>query len=279
VATKLVHADDLRVIPQHQFRVKIAEDTLRGDYASHKSALRLVVILRDATLRREIVLGNYELGAVPETIDLDRAQLRTTGLRDALTLQFVVVATETLRGPLFPTQRASRLAELQVILRNNSGGATFPYKRVSAADLKGKGLPAETGIHLELICGATELLRQSDTPIRSLFEVWIHEDIWSAVQHDHSVTASGLRTAAVTVSVANLLLSSVASAVRDGQSIEVGSSIGQLLAFVEKQGSLREGHLRERFEAEPSLQVVEPWLQNAFRLVTNASRVEEEQTI
>lgn len=277
MAAKLVYADDLRTIPQHQFRIKLDMGALKGDYATHKAALKLVLILRDTTLRREIVLASYPIDAVPETIDLDRAQLKSTGLRDALTVQFVVVAAESIRGAMFPAQRASRVAELQVILKNNSGGASFPYKRVSAEELKNKGLPSETGIHLELICDGVELLRQSDTPIRSLFEVWLHEDIWSAIQNDHALSSAGMRTSAITVSVANLLFSSVTTALKSGHAIEEGSSIGQLLAYIEKQGSLPEGQLRKRFQDDPSLHILEPWLQNAFRFVTNASRVEEEQ--
>ena len=144
------------------------------------------------------------------------------------------VADET----ALPRQCASRLAELRVTLRNTAGGASFPYKRVSADDLRTEGLPSETGIHLKLLCDAQELIRESDTPIKNLFEVWIHEKIWAAIQNDRSPVSSPLRLSAVTLAVSNLLLSTVVSILRDGQKIERASAVGQLLEHVHRLRTL-----------------------------------------
>ena len=278
-AVRVVPVDDLRTIPQHQLRIRVRLDVLKPHYTAHKDRIRLVIIVRDARLRKELRLADFPIDEIPLTIDLDRTMLRTTGLRDVLPLSIVVLWSAVVSGDIaLPKQRASRLAELHFVLKNKAGGASFPYKRASAEELRKEGLPAETGVHLKLLCDALELIKESDTPIKNLFEVWLHEKIWAAIQNDRSPVASALRLSSVTLTATNLLLSAVAPLLKNGQQIEQGSAIGQLLEHVEKQASLKEGHLRHKFESTASLHDLEPHLQNAWRFVTSAGRVEEEVT-
>jgi hypothetical protein len=278
VATHLVRVDDLRTIPQHQLRVRLRMEALKPHYDRHKENLRFVIIVRDTTLRQELRLGDFPIDSIPATIELDRSLLRTTGLRDLLPLNFSIISFDVMGGDkALPIQRASRLAELQIVLRNTAGGASFPYKRVTAEDLKRKGWPAETGIHLELICDPIELINESDTPIRNLFEVWVHERIWGAIQSDRSPAASPLRLSAVTITTVNLILSAVAPCLKGNNVIQEDSVVGQLLSHAEKQSSLPEGHLRRQFQEDGSLYGLQPHLQNAWRFVSNAGKVEEEE--
>jgi hypothetical protein len=116
----------------------------------------------------------------------------------------------------------------------------------------------------------------TDTPLRNLFEIWVHEKVWTAIQSDHWPASSGLRTSAITIDSANLLLAAIVPLLKNNQEIHADSPIGQLLSFVEKQASLRDGQLRRQFQADGSLHALAPYLQNAFRFVTLASRFEEE---
>jgi hypothetical protein len=276
-ATTIVRVDDLRTIPHHQLKVRLDLGALKPHYENHLDALQFVVIARDTTLRRELQLGCYPLAEVPTPIDLDRSMLRATSLRDDLPLNLSIVLKERIKGgAALPLQRASRLAEFRFTITNKASGATFPFKRVTAAEMREAGKPAETAVHLNLICGAEELLSASDTPIANLLEVWVHEKIWTAIQSDRGLTASKLRLASVTLLTSTLILSAVVSLLRAGKEIEEMSVVGQLLSYAEKQGGLEDGELRRRFQADASLHELDPWLQNAWRFVSNAGRIQEE---
>lgn len=277
VAARVVRVDDLRTIPTHQLRITLDLNALKPHYDKYVDKVSLLILVRDTTLRREIVLADHPVDAVPSVIDLDRGKLRLTGMRDVLPLNIVVLwkAAKAV-GNALPTQRASRLAELQVVLRNTAGGATFPYKRVTAEELKKAGLPAETAIHLKLYGSAVELLKESDTPVKNLFEVWVHEKVWAAIQNDKSPPSATLRLSAVTLTVSNLLLSAILPHLKEGQTIEERSAIGQLLSYVEKQAGKPDGQLRRELQASAELHGLEPYLQNAWRFVSSASKVEEE---
>jgi hypothetical protein len=279
VAAQIVRVDDLRTIPQHQLRVRLRMQALKPHYDRHKDNLRLVIVVRDTTLRRELLLAEFPIDSIPATIEFDRSLLRTTGLRDTLPLNLSIISVEVLKGDkALPTQRASRLAELQIVLRNSADGATFPYKRVTADDLKRKDYPPETGLHLELLCDPVELITESNTPIRNLFEVWVHEKIWGAIQNDRAPASSRLRLSAVTISTSNLLLSAVVPCLKGSAVIQEGSVVGQLLAHAEKQASLPEGRLRRQFQQEASLHSLEPYIQNAWRFVSSAGKIDEEES-
>jgi hypothetical protein len=63
---------------------------------------------------------------------------------------------------------------------------------------------------------------------------------------------------------------------RAGREIADASVIGQLLAYAEKQGGLEEGDLRRRFQEDAAVHDLDPWLQNAWRFVTLAGKIQEE---
>jgi hypothetical protein len=276
-ATTVVRVDDLRTIPQHQLRIRLNLDVLKPHYERHVEALQLVLIARDTTLRQELQLGRFPLGEVPATIDLDRNSLRVTALRDVLPLNLSIVLNEKIKGgPALPTQRASRLAEFHFTITNAAGGASFPFKRVTAAELRDAGKPAETGIHLNLLCGAEELITASDTPIVNLLEVWVHERIWTAIQNDRGPAASKIRLTSITLLSSTLILSAVVPLVRERKEIAETSVVGQLLSYAEKQGGLEEGELRRRFQADASVHDLDPWLQNAWRFVSQVGKIQEE---
>jgi hypothetical protein len=276
-ATTVVRVDDLRTIPQHQIRLRLDMDVLKPNYTAHVRNLQLLVIARDTTLRQELQLGRFRLDEVPTTIDLDRNLLRVTALRDVLPLNFCVVLNDRIKGgPQLPTQRASRLAEFLLTITNAAGGAAFPFKRVTAAQLREAGKPTETGVHLELLCDVEELIIASDTPIANLLEVWVHERVWSAVQNDRGPAASRLRIASLTLMSATMILSTVVPLLRDGRRIAETSIVGQLLSYVEKQGGLEDGELRDRFEENAALHELDPWLQHAWRFLSQAGRTQEE---
>ena len=274
----VVRKDDLRLFVQHEFKVGLNGKRFKPRYEKHLNELRLFVLTRDSTLRREIILGEYEVKALPAVISLPSSQLALTGHRDHLPIQFSLVASSVIRGDkAFPTQRASRLAELRVVLLNSSGGASFPYKRVTADELENRNLPAETGVHLELICGVEELLKDNDTPAHNLFEVWIHENLWTALQNDRSAVTSRMRMLMVSETTAMLLLSAVIPSLKDGLTIEAGSIVGQLVGFLEKQSHLPSGDLCDRLKEDGSLPAITPYLQHAFRYVTCASKIQDEE--
>jgi hypothetical protein len=229
-------------------------------------------------LRREIVLGSFLIGGLPDVIAIRPEDLRLTGHRDRLPLEFVVVALPVIRGgKSLPTQKASRLAQLHVTLANSFGGASFPYKRATVDELVERGLPSETGVHLELLGGAEELIRETDTPAEALFRIWIHEKLWEAIQNDRSRSSAQLRMLAVTETAASLLLSAVIPALRDGGDIEKGSIVGQLLGFVAKQTNQSEDDLGKRFRDSLGLHEVAPYLQAAFRYATVLSKAVDDE--
>jgi hypothetical protein len=256
--------------------VRLDLGVLKPYYDDHLSALRLIVIARDTTLRRELQLGRFQLDEVPPTIDLDRNMLRVTALRDELPLNLSVILNERIKGgPALPLQRASRLAEFRFTITNKASGATFPFKRVTVAELRDAGKPVETAVHLNLLCAAEELLIASDTPIANLLEVWIHEKIWTAIQSDRGPVASRLRLASITLLASTLVLSAVVPLLREGRQIEERSVVGQLLSYAEKQGGLEHGELRRRFQADAAVHDLDAWLQHAWRFASNAGRIEE----
>jgi hypothetical protein len=276
-ASTVVRVDDLRTIPQHQLRVRLNLDALKPHYEHHMDALQLVLLARDTTLRRELQLGRFQLDAIPTTIDLDRNLLRVTALRDLLPLNLSVILKDRIKGgPELPLQRASRLAEFRFTIANTAGGATFPFKRVTAAELRTAGKPSETGVFLNLLCGPEELIIASDTPISSLLEVWVHEKIWTAVQNDRGPATSRLRLGSITLLTSTLILSAVVPLLREGKEIAELSVVGQLLSYAEKQGGMEEGELRRRFQSDASVHDLDPWLQNAWRFVSLAGRIQEE---
>jgi hypothetical protein len=275
---QIVHMNDLRLIPRHEFKVVLDASRLKPHYHGHAAALRLVLLTRDSMLRREIVLGSFLIGGLPDVIAIRPEDLRLTGHRDRLPLEFVVVALPVIRGgKSLPTQKASRLARLHVTLANSFGGASFPYKRATVDELVERGLPSETGVHLELLGGAEELIRETDTPAEALFRIWIHEKLWEAIQNDRSRSSAQLRMLAVTETAASLLLSAVIPALRDGGDIEKGSIVGQLLGFVAKQTNQSEDDLGKRFRDSLGLHEVAPYLQAAFRYATVLSKAVDDE--
>ncbi len=271
----LVRMDDLRIIPRHEFKVKLDVSRLKPHYNKHKPSLRMVVLTRDSMLRREIVLSSHNLDSLPDVITLRVEDLRLTGHRDRLPLEFVVVAVPVIDdGTAMPTQKASRLAELQVTLLNASGGAAFPYRRATIEQLDEKGLLAETGIHLELFCGAEELVKDTDTPPHSLFEVWINEKLWDAMQNDGAGPASQLRAVSVSETTATMVLAAVIPALKAGHTIEDGSVVGQLIGFAEKQAGKRHGELRKQYQQDFALTELISYIQAALRYATVASKID-----
>jgi hypothetical protein len=275
---QIVRMDDLRVIPRHEFKITLNEGRLKPHYDDHRSAIRLVVLTRDSMLRRELVLASFPIDAIPEVIAIRPDDLLRTGHRDRLPLEFLVVAVPVIRGQkALPTQKASRLAQLHVALVNASGGAAFPYKRATVDELEEKGLPAETGVHLDLSGGAEELIKDTDTPAHAVFQVWIHEKLWEAMQNDRSRSSSQLRMLAVTETAAMLILSAAIPPLKSGGRIEDGSIVGQLLGFVAKQTGQSVSDMKKDFSKKLCLHEIAPFLQAAFRYSTIASRAEEEE--
>jgi hypothetical protein len=274
---QIVRVDDLRLIPRHEFKLTFDHSRLTPHYKSHASQLFLVVLTRDSMLRREVVLAKFALKEVPGIIAIRPEDLRITGHRDRLPLEFVVVASPAIRGgKALPTQQASRLTHLHVTLANASGGASFPYKRASAAEIEARELPPETAVHLELLGGYEELIKATDTPTQQLFQVWINEKLWDALQNDRSSASSQLRMLAVTETTATLLISAALPAVKNGACIEDGSVIGQLITFVAKQTSSDSATLRSNLESTFALSEITPYLQAAFRYATISSKTDDD---
>lgn len=272
----VVRVDDLRLLPQHEFRLTLNQRKLKPHYHQHRSSLQLVVITRDSTLRREMVLARHDLPTGPVEITLATPSLAKTAHRDCLPLVFSIVAVPVLSGGnALPTQRASRLAELHVTLMNSAGGVSFPYKRMTSEDLEKKGLPSETGLHLELLYESKDLLKDTDSPAHTLFEVWLHESLWAAVQNDQDSGTARIRNAAITVTTASMLLSAVAPIVKGGERIEKGSVVGQMLRFLDSRAGLKEGMLQKDFEKDCCVSRIGPYIQHAFRYLTVMSTADE----
>lgn len=272
----VVRVDDLRLLPQHEFRLTLNHRKLKPHYHRHRGSLQLVVITRDNTLRREIVLARHDLPTGPAEIVLAPPSLAMTAHRDCLPLVFSIVAVPVLSGGnALPTQRASRLAELHVTLINSAGGVSFPYKRVTSEELAKKGLPSETGLHLELLYEPKDLLKDTDSPAHALFEVWLHESLWAAVQNDKDSGTARIRNAAITEATASMLLGAVAPIVKGGERIEEGSVVGQLLRFLDRRAGFKEGMLQKDFEKDCCVPRIGPYIQHAFRYLTVMSTADE----
>jgi hypothetical protein len=276
-ASAIVRVDDLRSIPQYELKLKLDLEVLKPLYDEHSNKLRLIIITRDSLLRRELRLADYVLDEVPPKISLDRALLKTTSHRDVLPLTICIVTGERLKGrAALPNQRASRLAELRFTIKNSTGGASFPFKRVTAEELREKGKPAETGLHLELLCEPLELITATDTPIAALLEVWIHEKVWTATQHERNAALAKLRLTALTLMTAQMLLSSVVPLLRDGRKIDPASIVGQLISHAEQEASRPEGELLKQFQEDGEVHALDPFLQNAWRFVSSAGKFDED---
>ena len=100
--------------------------------------------------------------------------------------------------------------------------------------------------------------------------------LFRSIQNDRGPAASKLRLASVILLTTTLILSAVVPLLRAGREIEPRSMVGQLLAYAEKQGGLDEGELRRRFQADASVHDLDPWLQNAWRFVSHAGKIQEE---
>ena len=81
----------------------------------------------------------------------------------------------------------------------------------------------------------------------------------------------------VTETTAMLLLSAVIPCLKNGLTIEAGSIVGQLVGFIEKQSHLPSGDLRARLKEDASLPAIAPYLQHAFRYVSCASKIQDEE--
>jgi len=276
----LVYADDLRTIPLHELKVKLDADALKPHYISHLKDLRLVMLVRDTVLRREIVLVEYALDALPDIIRISREKLQLTSHRDDLLIHLVVVPIAPLgKSVAVPAQRLSRLAEFLLHIRNNVRGASFPYRPATAAQMLEAGQPPEAAIYLKLHGDPSELVT-GQAPAENVFEVWIHEKVWTAMQRDRGPSSMGLRFAAFTVTTASLILATAGAYISTGANKETGvhaeSVVGRLLAYLERQSHLQEGVLLKTFGETGDLGHVMSHLQHAFRFVGNSSRVDEE---
>jgi hypothetical protein len=271
-----VRVDDLRSFPTHEFSIRFNDELIKKTYGKDRENIRLVILLRDRALHRDHALASHQIDEVPEAIKLPKQQLQLSSARDEMELTFVVLMEKVTRSvPGNPFQPASRLAELNVILRNSADGAQFPFRRKNADDFKTIGLPGTTSIHLH-VDAPIELLKSGSGKIQDLVEVWLHETVYDAVHNDRQRATSGIRNTLITTTVAGLLFSSVERDIVSGATIEPGSVVGQLVTFIERKCSRPDGQLRERFEAAPSAATIMPWVQAAFRTTASLSRLQEE---
>jgi len=277
-AIKVIIVEDLRTIPTHQLKIRIDETAL-GAYTSLKNSLRLLIITRDPSLRRELKLVDVPLTEIPNVIELSRRELSLTSLKQEMSLTCVVVTGAPITGrPSLPRQKASRLAEFRIHLRNSAGGAPFPYVKKTAEEFRLAGLPSEAGLHLALTGDASELIAKTDTPIANLLSVWVHEKIWRAVQRDTTgnPTAAQLRSVMITNSAIHLILGAAAPHIQVETEISEDSVVGQLLDYLDQQAGRPVNSLRTLLQEKRSIAEIEPYIQNGWRFVTTLSKDDEE---
>lgn len=276
--THIVKVDDLRTFPTHEFQVRVDEAAVRKTYGKDIKNIRFVILMRDRALHRDLVLASLPVAELPESIILPRDQLQMTSARDRLELVFILLMQQlTKNGAGLPGQPSSRLTNLTVTLQNAVDGAQFPFRRKSANEFQSLSLPKDTAIYL-LIDAPIELLKSESgaLPLDELLEVWLHESLYDAVHNDKQYVSSSIRNSSIAMTVVTQILASVESEISSGTKIENGSVIEGLLQFVEKRTARPHGQLVDQFQRTSQVNVIAPYIQSAFRIATNMSKLSED---
>lgn len=276
--THIVKVDDLRTFPTHEFQVRVDEALVRTTYGKDIKNIRFVILMRDRALHRDLVLASLPVADLPESIILSRDQLQMTSARDRLELVFLLLMQElTKSGAGLPAQPSSRLTNLTVTLQNSADGAQFPFRRKTADEFQSQGLPKDTTIYLH-IDAPIELLKSESgaLPLDDLLEVWLHESLYDAVHNDKQHVASAIRNSSITMTVVTQILASVESEISSGTTVESGSVIERLLQFIEKRTARPHGQLVDRFQRTSQVNVIVPYIQSAFRVTSNMSKLSED---
>ena len=200
-ALKVVDVDDLRVDATHTFRIAVATTALRTKHPGAYDKLTLLVLTRDALLKRAIVLARLPIDRDMHELTLDRDVLETTSLKDEIAVDFVLALANpgSLRAG-HTNRRGSWVARHRVVLTRDLLGPSMPFRKVTGEEFVHEGLPAATGWYLRLPSGPEALLEEC-SELAAAFEVWVHEDIWTTLQE--------IGKTSLDVSLGNLIASSI----------------------------------------------------------------------
>ena len=272
----VVPVDDLRSIPRHELSVVMDGSALPKVYKGALSKLHLVVLTRDAMLRKEQVLYQAPLASLPENFVLDQSKLKATSCRTELPLEINICAVNLSAGsPGWPKRRGSRLASWYLNLTNHSKGPRFPWVRKTSEDFKAEKLPPNSTYLVNVIADPSELLTDIQSPIEELLEVWVHEDFWVVLQQsDANPTVAGIQRL-FAIQVALQMLEIMGEPIEKGTTIEEESVCGRLIEFIAEHSKSDGGDLQQILKEKGASLELAPYVSVAFGANRSLSRVLE----
>jgi hypothetical protein len=274
--TVVVPVDDLRSIPRHELGVNLDESALSSVYKSDIERLLLVVMTRDVTLRKECILYQSPIVGLPATFVLDPAKLKVTSCRTVLPIELNICAVKTVAKPQWPKRRGSRLLSWHLNLVNESKGPRFPWVRKSAADFKNSGLPSTSSYFISLSAEPADLLKDGDTQIEELLEVWVHEDAWIVLQQSNAnVGVAGLQRCFV-AQVATQILEIAAGPLRKGQEMAEGSVCERMVSHIAAHAKVDATEIEKKLRRESGTAEIAAYVFAAFAVNRAMSRVLEQ---
>lgn len=269
----VVPVDDLRSIPRHELGLVLDEAALPAIYKKDIHKLSLVVLTRDATLRKECILYQAPIKSLPESFVLDPIKLRETSCRTQLPIELNICALKTTTNSQWPKRRASRLLSWHLNLVNHSKGPRFPWVRKTAEDFKKAGLPGNSTYYVSLSAEPVELLNDADSHVEDLLEVWVHEDMWIVLQQsDANVGVAGLQRSFV-AQVATQILEIVSEPLRKSKEIVEGSVCERLIAHVADYAKVEPEKIQQVLRKESGFLEIAPYVFAAFGVNKAVARI------
>lgn len=262
---RVLPVSDLRREAIHQVQVEIGRALLDAALNGEGGLVRFVVLTRDAASRRVILLANHAVADLPDVLTLDVEALRASSLEAQIKIEARLVLPQQRQARIGePHRKGTWLAQVVWTVSRDAIGPGFRYERKTAADFLEAKLPPDTCWWVKLDDTEPEALIEDTNDPGDLFEVWVHEDVWPALQ-EVGPTAAG---EAVGMQLLGAIVSTLlrhASQAEAKATLQPSSIVARLAAWIAQHTNADADELIERVR-ERRPQDVEPFLQSALGL-------------
>lgn len=256
---------DLRREAIHQLQVEIDRALLDAVLNGEGGLVRFVVLTRDAAARRVILLANHAAAELPDVLTLDVEAMRASSLEARIKFEARLVLPHERQARIGePHRKGTWLAQAVWTVSREAVGPGFRYERKTAADFLAAKLPPDTCWWVKL--DDTEplaLIEDTDDP-GDLFEIWVHEDVWPALQEVGPTDAGEAVGKQLLGAIVSTLLRH-ASRADAKAAVDPSSIVARLAAWIAQHANADADDLIERVrDGRPH--DVEPFLQSALGL-------------
>jgi len=258
----VLQVDDLRYEAIHEIQLQVDRSQLEAVFGPLASSLSIVVLTRDAATRRVLTLARHTVGDLPTTFVLDAATLQASSLASSMKIELrLLLPSDRAVGIGEARHKGTWLAQAKWTLTREPQGPGFNYRKATAAEFSAQRKPSDTAWWVKVDCDDVDLFDDIEDP-SSLFEVWIHEDVWVTLQEIGQTEASEAVGKMCVSAVATAVLqraAQVASKTKPGASCIVTRLISWI---AERTGATPEILLAALVEGRAN--DLEPFLQSAL---------------